>query len=68
MIVLYGKREQRGGLNDSLKTSKYIDEFEFNKLVKKYDYYAFDERCNQVMFIAKDMSTKYIWLFIEIRK
>ena len=66
MKVKYGKREHRGGLKESLATSKYIDEYTFNRLVKKYDYYCVDERCNQIMFIAKDMSRKYIWLFIEV--
>lgn len=64
--VKYGKRKHSGGLQDSLNTSEYINENEFNELVKEYDYYAYDERCNQVLFIAKDMKREYIWLFIEI--
>lgn len=71
MALRFGTREHRGGLDESLATSKYFDEKRFNELLPYYEYYAFDERCNQIMFILKDMEHEWrnhpVWLFIEIK-
>ena len=67
MNYRFGKRIHQGSLTDSLLTSVYITYNEFNSLLKIYEFYTFDERCNQFMFIAKDLTkTDYDWLFIEI--
>lgn len=68
--ILYGKREQRGGLQESLDTSLLITEEEFKELLKDYDnngydYYCYDERCNQILFLG-DYRLKYQWLYIQL--
>lgn len=64
----FGLRKHRGGLKESLETIKYISEDEFKRILPKYEYYAFDERVNQVMFLHKHFMkkvVKYDWLFIQ---
>lgn len=64
--VVYGKRQHRGLLQDSLKTTVTISEQEFGELFADYHYYGFDKRCNQILFINTDKV--YTWLFIELKK
>ena len=69
MKVSYFKREHRGGLEESLKTSVEITEQEFKELLKKkendYQYYCFDKRCQQIIFLGK-YELKYMFLVIQI--
>ena len=69
MKARYFKREHRGGLDESLATSVQITEQEFKNLLKdrnnEYDYYCFDERCQQVIFLGK-YELKYMFLVIQI--
>ena len=64
MYIKYGKREHRGSLEDSLKTKKTISEKTFQKLLKNYNYYCYDSRCNQILFINTKL--QYTWLYMEI--
>ena len=71
MYYRYGKREHAGGLQESLSTAIYISEKEFKSLIGKYKFYGIDNRCNQILFLAKGLRKKYIqyvWLFIEINE
>jgi hypothetical protein len=65
----FGKREHRGGLEESLKTSVEITEQEFKELLNNpdndYKYYCFDNRCNQILFCGK-YELDYMWLFIQL--
>lgn len=67
--VTYGKREHRGGLQDSLDTAVEITKEEFENLLKdksnNYTYYCFDERCNQVIFLG-NYELKYMFLYIHL--
>lgn len=67
--VRFGYRPHRGGLDESMKERKYISEIEFNKLLPNYEYYANDQRVNQMLFILRDMKHDYkkypTWLFLE---
>ena len=69
MKVSYFKREHRGGLEESLKTSVEITEQEFKNLLEDrnndYKYYCFDERCQQIIFLGK-YELQYMFLFIQI--
>ena len=69
MKISYFKREHRSGLVESLATSVEITEQEFKNLLKdrnnEYDYYCFDERCQQVIFLGK-YELKYMFLCIQI--
>lgn len=69
MKVSYFKREHRGGLEESLKTSVEITEQEFKELLKNkendYQYYCFDKRCQQIIFLGK-YGLKYMFLVIQI--
>jgi len=69
MKVSYGKRIHCGELQESLKTSIKISEYEFKQLLEEpdneYKYYCFDHRCNQILFLGKH-ELKYMWLFIQI--
>lgn len=71
MKVSYFKREHRGGLEESLKTSVEITEQEFKELLKDrnngYEYYCFDSRCNQIIFLGK-YELEYMFLFIQIEE
>ena len=64
--ISFGVRKHSGGLKESILTTKYISENDFNSIINKYDYYGFDERVNQIMFISKDMRENYTWAFIQI--
>lgn len=67
----FGTREHHGGLKESLETTIYITEEEFRLKSRNYNYYGYDTRCNQILFIEKPLE-KYIkeplWLFIELDK
>jgi len=72
MIILkYFKRDHRGGLKESLATQKYISKEQFNKLLNTnlYEFYAYDERVFQYLFILKDIEKNYknytVWIGIE---
>lgn len=79
-MLKFGYRRHCGGLDESLKTKKYITLERFNKLLPEYDFYAYDGRCNQYLFILKDIENKFncfktknymeyirrSWLFIEV--
>lgn len=71
MKIRYFQRQHSGGLKESLATQKYISKSKFEDIVKNYDYYAFDERVNQILFIRKEME-KHIdeptWIGIEIHE
>lgn len=67
----YGGRMHRGGLDESLKTTKYISQQDFEERLKDYHFYTFDSRCNQVIFIINDLeksaiNNEWTFLFIEI--
>ena len=68
-MITYGKREHRGGLKESLSTSVQITELEFKELLNNkdndYQYYCFDNRCNQILFCGK-YDLDYMWLFIQL--
>lgn len=66
MKVRYGYRQHRGGLQESLQTKVYISVDTFKRMLdnKTVEYYAFDERCNQVLYINWET---YTWYFIEIQ-
>lgn len=68
MIFKYGKRQQRGSTRESLETSVYMSEYEFQKEFnsKKMKFYCYDTRCNQILFITS-RSCEYDWYFIEVR-
>lgn len=71
MKAKYGYRDLRELLAESLETSKYISIEEFKKRLRKfkYQFYAFDDRVNQIMFIINDIPghlDQPTWLFIEI--
>ena len=65
----FGKREHRGGLDESLATSVQITEQEFKELLNDknndYQYYCYDSRCKQILFCGK-YGLKYMWLFIQL--
>lgn len=63
-FVKYGYRHHRGSLEDSLKTKVYISSKTFEEMLRtgNYHLYAFDYRCNQVLWLYKTGET---WLFIE---
>lgn len=64
----YGYRDHRELLEDSLSTKVYIDEKDFRFRLKKYEFYGYDERCRQILFIRKDNSVfAPWWLFIELQ-
>lgn len=65
-FLKYGKRKHRGGLQESLETTCFISEREFQQCLSSYDYYCFDDRCNQILFINTD--EEFTWLFIEINE
>lgn len=70
MEYAYGYRQTCGSLEESLKTKVYISETTFKKLLNEYDYYAFDKRCNQFLFIIKQptlLNLTRFWFFIEIK-
>lgn len=68
-IVRFGYRPHTGGLNESMKERKYISQIEFNKLLPFYEFYANDQRVNQMVFILREMKKDYkkypTWLFLE---
>ena len=69
--IKFGYRRHCGGLKESLETIVYVSETTFNKFLPQYDFYAFDGRCNQILFIIKneyENLTTYgrFWLFIEV--
>lgn len=62
----YGTRQHCGGLEESLKTTKYITKEVFNRLLTHYEFYGIDERVNQILFINRYFSKPLpTWLFIE---
>lgn len=78
--INYGFRRHCGGLKESLLTTHYLTREQFAKLLREYTYYGYDERCNQFLFILRDMDKKFncfltknyeeyinrSWLFIEV--
>ena len=80
-MIKFGYRRHCGGLNESLKTSRYISLVRFNKLLPEYEYYAYDNRCKQYLFILRNMEERFNcfiqknymeyvnrgWLFIEVQ-
>lgn len=66
----YFVRDHRGGLNESMKTMEYIDFDDFKKRINSgnYEFYAFDDRVNQFLWILKHMDKDYLdnptWLGI----
>lgn len=70
MEYAYGYRSTRGGLKEALETRVYISEYTFKKLLCDYNYYTFDKRCNEFLFILKKptlVTISRFWLFIEIK-
>lgn len=69
--IKFGKRKHRGALQDSLDTSVEIYEEEFKNLIRDknngYNYYCFDNRCNQILFLGK-YELDYMWLYIQLPK
>lgn len=72
MITLkFFTRDHRGGLKESLATQKYITQKQFNKLLNTnlYEFYAYDDRVFQYLFILKDIEHEYnnhtVWIGIE---
>lgn len=67
--ISYGKREHRGGLNESLETAIEISEEEFKELLEDknngYEYYCYDDRCNQIIFLG-NYELDYMFLYIQI--
>lgn len=61
----FGYRKHCGNLKESLATSVYIRSENFMRMLLsgRFTPYAFDERCNQLVFLSADTST---WLFLEI--
>ncbi len=61
MIIKFFKRDHRGGLKESLATKKYISQKDFNNLLNTnlYEFYAYDERVYQYLFILKDIENNY---------
>lgn len=59
--IKYFKRDHRGGLYESLQTQKYITKKEFNQLLTTglYEYYVYDTRVFQYLFILKDIEKYY---------
>ena len=55
LFIKYFKREHCGGLAESLATQKYISKKEFNELLPKYEFYAYDNRVFQYLFILRDI-------------
>lgn len=80
-MIKLGYRRQCGGLDESLKTIRYISLARFNKLLPEYEYYGYDKRCNQYLFILRNMEERFncfknknyleyvnrSWLFIEVQ-
>lgn len=80
--INYGYRRQSGGLDESLLTSHYLTREQFARLLHEYEYYGYDERCHQFLFILRDMDKKFncfrtknyqdyinrSWLFIEVQE
>ena len=64
MKIIYGIREHRGTLKESLKTKKRIRYKEFKKILKDYKYYGYDKRCNQQLYINTKL--QYTWLYMEL--
>lgn len=60
-----GCRKHCGGLRESLNTILYIDDKDFNRLIVHYEFYGYDSRCKQILFISKNMKRAFTWLFIE---
>lgn len=62
----FGLREHRGSLEESLKTVKTISLSTFLSLLDKYEFYCFDDRCQQLLFCVKDLNSPLpFWLFIQ---
>lgn len=59
--IKYFKRDHCGGLYESLQTQKYITKSQFNDLLTTglYEYYAYDTRVFQYLFILKDIEKNY---------
>lgn len=58
--------DHRGGLNEALETRKLISKDSFNKLLKFYEFYCFDDRINSIRFIHRDIESEYpTWLLLE---
>jgi len=63
----YGKRIHRGSLKDSMTTKTEIDYTQFLEEIDNYKFYGVDERVKQILFIAKNIKTKYTWLYIQYK-
>lgn len=59
--IKYFTREHRGSLYESMQTMKYITKKRFNELLTTglYEYYAYDTRVFQYLFILKDIEKYY---------
>lgn len=67
MKISFGKRPLRGGLKESLKEAEKISKKEFEALLPNYEYYCFDERVKQFVFVSKQMKKDfYTYIFIQI--
>ena len=67
----FGYRDHRSTLQESLQTKQYISINDFTKRSKNYRFYAYDNRCKQLMFIRDEMEHHYTeptWLFIELER
>lgn len=57
-----------GGLDEALKTRKVISKDTFNKYLKFYDFYSFDNRINCIRFMHHDFPNNgdfSDWLLLE---
>lgn len=80
-MLKFGYRRHCGGLNESLNTRIYISQERFNQLLPEYEYYAYDDRCKEYVFILRNFENRIncfvdpnssdniarSWLFIEVQ-
>ena len=55
--MTFYKRDHKGGLRESLETSKEITREDFELAIKRCNYYGYDERIDQLLWLDMD----YTW-------
>lgn len=71
MTIRFFVRDHRATLEQSLRTMRIISPEQFTNLYKNYEFYGYDKRVMQFLFIARDIekvSPLFLGIEIDLRE
>ena len=71
MTIRFFVRDHRSTLEQSLRTTIYISPEQFKNLYKNYEFYGYDKRVMQFLFIARNIekvTPAFLGIEIDLRE